>query len=103
MQIRDFAEKVQQDASLQTFCMLLLQLSGAEELFKNAERDLFDHIQNREYIYAWRDHFDNALKMYLELPDNYMQNVIDNLILAQCIKNRAVVYERIFEILFGEM
>ena len=103
LQIMEFEEKVQQDASLQTFCILLLHLSGAEELFKNEERNLLDKIQNREYIYAWRDHFDNALRSYLELPDNYMQNVIDSLILAQCIKNKTAVYEKIFEILFGEV
>ena len=103
LQIMEFEEKVQQDASLQTFCILLLHLSGAEELFKNEERNLLDKIKNREYIYAWRDHFDNALRSYLELPDNYMQNVIDSLILAQCIKNKTAVYEKIFEILFGEV
>lgn len=104
--VEQIVERIQNDGrNVDYFCKSLMNISGTKGLFTQLEPLIVKTVQNGEETYTqesikiWYDQLKNSFYDYLFLPEVYMKELINWLIVYKELDIERVNYAKIFEML----
>lgn len=99
-------QHLQKGRDIEYFCNLLLNLSGAKNLFGVLEDEILPNANVDEMIYdsnsvlRWKAMFRRELSKFVELPDNFNNTIVKYLLHTQETNKGAVDYLAVTQILY---
>jgi len=104
--MRYTVERLAKGRDIEFFCETLLNVSGTKNLFGIIENEIELASEGDEFkydkqsVHRWRRRYQEELKKYLDMPDNYISTLVKYLLHAKETEQNKVDYYEINRILF---